>query len=98
MTKRSIRGLRKSHFEVLKENMYLKLSTIIGTRGISLEYIINTVDRNITSARSEIVEASDVVDIPTINNSDYTADHVTYFKMYFKNVSLTSCQLHAWCW
>ena len=34
-----------------------------------------------------MVEASNVVDFPTINNSDYTADHVTYFEMYFKNDS-----------
>lgn len=78
---------RTSNCFNFKETFYLKLSTIIGSRGVSLEYVINTVDRNITSARSEMVEASDVVDIPTINNSDYTADHVTYFKMYFKNDS-----------
>ena len=37
------------------------------------------------SARTVMIEASDVGQFPTINDSYYTVDHATHFEMYFKN-------------
>ena len=65
----------------------MKLSTIIGSKGISFEYVINTVGRNITNARTVMVEASDMGQFPKINDSDYTVDHAAHFEIYFKNDS-----------